>query len=242
MPSFAEAGVLRSCSARSTPRFRSGLSPGARRTSTRASRASPSRPCRSSRSCSRCDSSPTSTSGRRASREWHSGSWASRCSSGLPPERRLVGRRGHACGRPLVTLLRDGRHLRAASRAHGRRPGARDRVDARRRAHPRAVRTLPSCPTQVPSAESIASLLALTIVGTAFAQLILFRMLRLFGSRRLSLVTYLIPGFAVALRCRAPRRAGESRGARRAGAHPRRGSVCVGTSALLRSRAQEEPA
>jgi drug/metabolite transporter (DMT)-like permease len=52
-------------------------------------------------------------------------------------------------------------------------------------------------PTQVPSAESIASLLALTIVGTAFAQLVLFRMLRLFGSRRLSLVTYLIPGFAV---------------------------------------------
>lgn len=28
-------------------------------------------------------------------------------------------------------------------------------------------------------------------------QLILFRMLRLFGSRRLSLVTYLMPGFAV---------------------------------------------
>jgi drug/metabolite transporter (DMT)-like permease len=37
----------------------------------------------------------------------------------------------------------------------------------------------------------------LTVLGTAFAQLILFRMLRLFGSRRLSLVTYLMPGFAV---------------------------------------------
>jgi drug/metabolite transporter (DMT)-like permease len=43
----------------------------------------------------------------------------------------------------------------------------------------------------------LASLLALTIVGGAFAQLILFRMLRLYGSRRLSLVTFLIPGFAV---------------------------------------------
>jgi len=53
-------------------------------------------------------------------------------------------------------------------------------------------------PDHAPDAEAIASLLALTIVGTAFAQLVLFRMLRLFGSRRLSLVTYLIPGFAVA--------------------------------------------
>ena len=52
-------------------------------------------------------------------------------------------------------------------------------------------------PSHAPDAEAIASLLALTILGTAFAQLILFRMLRLFGSRRLSLVTYLIPGFAV---------------------------------------------
>ena len=53
-------------------------------------------------------------------------------------------------------------------------------------------------PSRTPDAEAIASLLALTILGTAFAQLVLFRMLRLFGSRRLSLVTYLIPGFAVA--------------------------------------------
>ena len=52
-------------------------------------------------------------------------------------------------------------------------------------------------PTATPSADTVASLLALTIVGGAFAQLILFRMLRLFGSRRLSLVTFLIPGFAV---------------------------------------------
>jgi drug/metabolite transporter (DMT)-like permease len=52
-------------------------------------------------------------------------------------------------------------------------------------------------PDHAPDAASIASLAALTIVGTAFAQLVLFRMLRLFGSRKLSVVTYLIPGFAV---------------------------------------------
>jgi drug/metabolite transporter (DMT)-like permease len=52
-------------------------------------------------------------------------------------------------------------------------------------------------PSQVPDAEAIASILALTILGTAVAQLVLFQMLRLYGSRRLSLVTYLIPGFAV---------------------------------------------
>jgi len=52
-------------------------------------------------------------------------------------------------------------------------------------------------PDHVPDAASIASLAALTLLGTAFAQLVLFRMLRLFGSRRLSLVTYLIPGFAL---------------------------------------------
>jgi drug/metabolite transporter (DMT)-like permease len=52
-------------------------------------------------------------------------------------------------------------------------------------------------PAEMPDLEAIASLLALTILGTALAQLILFRTLRLFGSRRLSLVTYLMPGFAV---------------------------------------------
>jgi drug/metabolite transporter (DMT)-like permease len=52
-------------------------------------------------------------------------------------------------------------------------------------------------PDHAPSAEAIASLLALTILGTAFGQLVLFRVLRLYGSRRLSLVTYLMPGFAL---------------------------------------------
>ena len=53
-------------------------------------------------------------------------------------------------------------------------------------------------PDQAPSGEAIAALLALALLGTAFAQLVLFRVLRLFGSRKLSLVTYLMPGFALA--------------------------------------------
>jgi drug/metabolite transporter (DMT)-like permease len=52
-------------------------------------------------------------------------------------------------------------------------------------------------PEGAPDAGAIFGVLALAILGTAFAQLVLFRMLRLFGSRRLSLVTYLIPAFAV---------------------------------------------
>ena len=52
-------------------------------------------------------------------------------------------------------------------------------------------------PDAVPSLEATASLLALTLAGTAFAQLVLFRMLALYGSSRLSLVTYLMPGFAL---------------------------------------------
>ena len=52
-------------------------------------------------------------------------------------------------------------------------------------------------PDELPSRESIGSLLALTVLGTAFAQLILFRMLRLHGSARLSLVTYLMPPVAL---------------------------------------------
>ena len=52
-------------------------------------------------------------------------------------------------------------------------------------------------PTAVPSLEATASVLALSLLGTALAQLILFRMLALHGSARLSLVTYLMPGFAL---------------------------------------------
>ena len=52
-------------------------------------------------------------------------------------------------------------------------------------------------PSSAPGREAILSLLALTLLGTAVAQLILFRMLALHGSARLSLVTYLMPGFAL---------------------------------------------
>ena len=52
-------------------------------------------------------------------------------------------------------------------------------------------------PAELPTTGAIASLLALSIAGTAIAQLILFRVIRLYGARRLSLVTFLMPGFAL---------------------------------------------
>lgn len=52
-------------------------------------------------------------------------------------------------------------------------------------------------PQSLPGWEATSSLLALTLLGTAFAQLILFRILATHGSARLSLVTYLMPGFAL---------------------------------------------
>jgi drug/metabolite transporter (DMT)-like permease len=53
-------------------------------------------------------------------------------------------------------------------------------------------------PDSVPTGKAIASLLALATLGTAVAQLLLYRMLRLYGGRRMSLVTYLMPPFALA--------------------------------------------
>lgn len=52
-------------------------------------------------------------------------------------------------------------------------------------------------PSEAPSWEAAGSLLALSLAGTALAQLVLFRVLALHGSSRLSLVTYLMPGFAL---------------------------------------------
>jgi drug/metabolite transporter (DMT)-like permease len=52
-------------------------------------------------------------------------------------------------------------------------------------------------PTTVPGSTALLGLLALVLFPTFLGQLLLFRMLRLFGSRRLSLVTFLMPGFAV---------------------------------------------
>jgi drug/metabolite transporter (DMT)-like permease len=96
-------------------------------------------------------------------------------------------------------------------------------------------------PSETPDAAALGGLLALTLVGTAFAQLILFRMLRLYGSRRLSLVTYLIPGFAVvygALLLDEP-----ISPAALAGLGLILAGVALASGAqLLRSRAQEEPA
>jgi len=57
--------------------------------------------------------------------------------------------------------------------------------------------TVADPPTQAPGATAVAGLLALALVPTFLGQLLLFRMLRLFGSRRMSLVTFLMPGFAV---------------------------------------------
>lgn len=52
-------------------------------------------------------------------------------------------------------------------------------------------------PAELPGWKAAGSLAALAILGTALAQLILFRMLATHGSARLSLVTYLMPGFAL---------------------------------------------
>ena len=52
-------------------------------------------------------------------------------------------------------------------------------------------------PDHAPGWKSVACLLALALVGTAFAQLLLFHVLALHGAARLSLVTYLMPLFAI---------------------------------------------
>ena len=52
-------------------------------------------------------------------------------------------------------------------------------------------------PREVPGWETVGSLAALSIGGTAAAQLVVFRMLRLHGASRLSLVTYLMPPIAL---------------------------------------------
>jgi drug/metabolite transporter (DMT)-like permease len=52
-------------------------------------------------------------------------------------------------------------------------------------------------PHETPGWKPIASLLSLAVGGTAIGQLILFRMLRLFGAAKVSLVTYLMPVTAI---------------------------------------------
>ena len=53
-------------------------------------------------------------------------------------------------------------------------------------------------PHEVPGWQAFAAVAALAILGTAIAQLVFFRMLTPFGARRISLVTYIMPGFAIA--------------------------------------------
>jgi drug/metabolite transporter (DMT)-like permease len=52
-------------------------------------------------------------------------------------------------------------------------------------------------PGSMPTTGALASLVVLALLPTALAQLILFRTISLFGARRLSLVTYLMPGIAL---------------------------------------------
>jgi drug/metabolite transporter (DMT)-like permease len=53
-------------------------------------------------------------------------------------------------------------------------------------------------PDEAPGWEAIASVAALTIFGTAIAQLVFFHMLPLHGNRRISFVAYIMPVFAIA--------------------------------------------
>jgi drug/metabolite transporter (DMT)-like permease len=53
-------------------------------------------------------------------------------------------------------------------------------------------------PTAMPGTTAIAGLAGLVLIPTFAGQLLLFRVLRLHGSRKLSIVTYLMPAFAVA--------------------------------------------
>jgi drug/metabolite transporter (DMT)-like permease len=60
------------------------------------------------------------------------------------------------------------------------------------------VPALVQFPHETPTPGAIASLLVLALAGTAAAQLVYYRTLRLYGSTRVSLVAYLMPGFALA--------------------------------------------
>ena len=64
-----------------------------------------------------------------------------------------------------------------------------------------AVSLLPlalvQAPSSSPDGDALLSLLALAVLGTAFAQLVMYRLINLVGARRMSLVTYLMPGFAL---------------------------------------------
>ena len=109
---------------------------------------------------------------------------------------RLVVDRGHPRGRALLGRVCVRRDHRPAEREGHARPGARDGRDDRA-----AVSLLPlallEAPSSSPDGGALLSLLALAVLGTAFAQLVMYRLINLVGARRMSLVTYLMPGFAL---------------------------------------------
>jgi drug/metabolite transporter (DMT)-like permease len=57
--------------------------------------------------------------------------------------------------------------------------------------------TIVNPPTEMPGGTALAGLAGLVLIPTFAGQLLLFRVLRLHGSRKLSIVTYLMPAFAV---------------------------------------------
>lgn len=53
-------------------------------------------------------------------------------------------------------------------------------------------------PDHAPGWQAVLAVAALTILGTAIAQLVFFHMLPIYGNRRISLVAYVMPAFAIA--------------------------------------------
>ena len=114
-----------------------------------------------------------------------------------PPGGGRLGGGGNARGRARLVVLRGRRALRAAG------PRPRDRARCSR---PPRCSTAGCCwcrsrssssPTTRPDGSRCSRSSGWRCCGTAVAQLFLFRILRLFGAARLSLVTYLIPAFAL---------------------------------------------
>ena len=93
---------------------------------------------------------------------------------------------------------------------------------------------LAQLPSAVPGWKEIGSVIALAVIGTALAQILLYRVLRTDGAARVSLVTYLLPVTALFYGVTAARRAADLGGARRDGADPRRSRARLRRGALRR--------
>ena len=110
----------------------------------------------------------------------------------------VVGRGRNVCDRALVAVVRICRHLRAAS-CPCAPPGLCSQPGRCSPAGSSCSRSrIAQRPDALPGWETFASVAALAIFGTAIAQLLFFRMLPPYGARRISLVAYLMPGFAIA--------------------------------------------